>query len=52
LAENDACGASAAKYGPVHRVDVFYQDAFDLACLAMGEGRIYEGERAEETSRS
>jgi hypothetical protein len=33
----------APKYGPVHKVEVEYADAFDLMDACMGEGSVSEG---------
>ena len=38
-------GSYGAKYAIPHKVTVEYSDSFDLVQMAMGEGRIWEGER-------
>ena len=31
------------RYGPIHKVTVQFEDAFDLLHQCMSEGRVYEG---------
>jgi hypothetical protein len=37
-------GPYGSKYGIPHKVTVEYLDSFDLVQMALGEGRIWEGE--------
>lgn len=44
--QNEGGKDHGVRYGKAHKIVVEYADAFDLVSMALGEGSIFEGERA------